>query len=242
MSIFTRKFNFFNRVRETLINLANELDPDGLTPPNGSFYDDVSNSLGRVAGVLSPLGPASDGSFYETVPNNLERIVDNWPQGSGETQSLTVTSNGIYEPAGDYTYNYVDVNVSLDGYKQYVKRFNNKSSISFTEKEQNVLLASTPILTTLTATVFIGSSTREITVGSYGELADSMGWCYQSLLTLFFGTFSINSGSFSIVTDKIVPNSGTWELTTNVNDFWNDVYSWTFTFYLTPEQYAEITG
>lgn len=242
MSIFTKKTNFFNKVRETLTNLADTIDPDGLTPPNGSFYDDVSNSLGRIANIVGPDGPA-EGSFYESVPENLERIADNWPQGI-ELQSLNVTNNGVFVPASpDYAYNYVNVNVpSIDnGYIPYVKTFNRKADISFTEKELQIL-NDNYILTTLTATANVGALAFPITIGSNAYLNDSCGWCAQFLLIYYFGSFSYNPSTFRINTLKVVYNSGTWELTTNVNDFWVDESPWTFTFYLTPEQYAEITG
>lgn len=61
MSILNRKSDYFNKVRASLTKLANTIDPDGITPSEGSFYDEVSESLERIADNYSGSGGGGGG-------------------------------------------------------------------------------------------------------------------------------------------------------------------------------------
>jgi len=68
MSVLNRKNNYFNKVRKSLIKLANIIDPESEVIEEGSFYDDVSESL--------------------------ERIADNYEGGGGKLPDVTSADNG----------------------------------------------------------------------------------------------------------------------------------------------------
>ena len=59
MSMLNRKTGYFNKVRTSLTKLANIIDPEGIAVPEESFYDDVSNSLERIADNYSGSGGGS---------------------------------------------------------------------------------------------------------------------------------------------------------------------------------------
>lgn len=61
MSILNRKSGYFNKVRASLTKLANTIDPNGITPSEGSFYDEVSESLERIADNYSGSGGGGGG-------------------------------------------------------------------------------------------------------------------------------------------------------------------------------------
>ena len=71
LSVLNRKTGYFNKVRRALIKLANIIDPNGETIQNDSFYDDVSESLERIANgysssssVLPPVTSEHDGKVW----------------------------------------------------------------------------------------------------------------------------------------------------------------------------------
>lgn len=53
MGVLNRKSDYFNKVRQALIKLANIIDPSSETIQNDSFYEDVSESLEKIANGYS---------------------------------------------------------------------------------------------------------------------------------------------------------------------------------------------
>lgn len=49
MGTLNRKSGYFSKVRQSLIKLADIIDPDGESVSNDSFYDDVSDSIEKIA-------------------------------------------------------------------------------------------------------------------------------------------------------------------------------------------------
>ncbi len=49
MSVLNRKSGYFNKVRRSLIKLADTVDPENKIEPQGSFYEDVADSLERIS-------------------------------------------------------------------------------------------------------------------------------------------------------------------------------------------------